>query len=206
MSRYHNTHTHQHLRWKLHLRPKHLESSINKNDDLPPLPPGKNAVDVLTDFIKYLFNCAKDYIQKYHPAMSWSTVENSIKYVFTHSNGWEGVQQQMYRQAIERAGLAPSTPEGRTHVHMLTEGKASLHFCIANLLIGETADQADPQGVVISVSQSSTKFRCGLTFNLPIKLDATGFKVVFKYTVRSCTPHLYNDNHAQAVEVARHPQ
>ena len=55
----------------------------------------------------------------------------------------------MYRQAIERAGLVPSTPEGRTRVHMLTEGEASLHFCVANLLIGETADRADPQGVVI---------------------------------------------------------
>ena len=88
-------------------------------------------------------------MQKYHPAMSWSSVENSIEYVFTHPNGWEGVQQQMYRQAIERAGLIPCTPEGRARVHMLTEGEASLHFCVANLPIGEVTDRADPQGVVI---------------------------------------------------------
>jgi hypothetical protein len=31
--------THEKSRWKLHLRPKHLASSINSSDDLPPLPP-----------------------------------------------------------------------------------------------------------------------------------------------------------------------
>ena len=81
--------------------------------------------------------------------MSWSSVEDSIEYIFTHPNGWEFVQQQMYHQAIERAGLIPHTPEGRARVHMLTEGEASLHFCAANLLIGEATDRADPQGVVI---------------------------------------------------------
>ena len=136
-------------RWKLHLRPLHLASSINRDDDLPPLPPGKSAVDVLTDFIKYLFHCAKTYIQEHHLALTWSTIEHSIEYIFTHPNGWEGVQQQLYRRAIERAGLIPSTPEGRSRVYLLTEGEASLHFCVSNLLDMETTIQAAPQGVVI---------------------------------------------------------
>ena len=139
----------RHSRWKLHLRPRHLASSVNTEDDLPPLPHGKSAVDVLTDFVKYLFDCVKDYIQKHHPAFTWSAFEGSIEYIFTHPNGWEGVQQQLYRQAIERAGLVPSTLEGRARVHMLTEGEASLHFCVSNLLISETTDRADPQGVII---------------------------------------------------------
>ena len=135
-------------RWKLHLRPKHLASSINPNNDLPPLPPGKSAVDVLTDFIKYLFQCAKAYIQERHLAFSWSSIEHSIEYIFTHPNGWEGVQQQQYRRAIEHAGLIPSTTEGQSRVHMLTEGEASLHYCVSNLVSMETAGQA-PRGVVI---------------------------------------------------------
>jgi hypothetical protein len=135
-------------RWKLHLRPKHLASSINKDDDLPPLPPGKSAVDVLTDFIKYLFHCATTYIQKHHLALTWSTIEHTIEYIFTHPNGWEGVQQQLYRRAIERAGLI-GTPQGQSRVHLLTEGEASLHFCVPNLLSAETPIQAAPQGVVI---------------------------------------------------------
>ena len=135
-------------RWKLHLRPSHLASSINRDDDLPPLPPGKSAVDVLTDFIKYLFHCAKTYIQEHRLAFTWSTIEHTIEYIFTYPNGWEDVQQ-LYRRAIERAGLIPSTPEGRSRVYMLTEGEANLHFCIPNLLYAETAIQAAPQGVVI---------------------------------------------------------
>ena len=134
-------------RWKLHLRPKHSASPINPDDDLPPLPPGKSAVDVLTDFIKYIFHCAKTYILELHRAFTWSTIEHSIEYIFTH-NGWEGVEQ-LYRRAIECAGLIPSTPEGRSRVHMLTEGEAKLHFCVADLLDVETAIQAAPQGVVI---------------------------------------------------------
>ena len=136
-------------RWKLHFRPKYLESSINKNDDLPPLPPGKRAVDILTDFIKYLFECTKTYIQERRLAFSWPSYEDSIEYIFTHPNGWEGVQQQLYRQAIEAAGLVSATSQGRARVHLLTEGEASLHFCVANLINMENVDHANRQGVVI---------------------------------------------------------
>ena len=140
-----NSHSTMKCRWKLHLRPKHLAL----DDVLPSLPPGKSAVDVLTDFIKYLFHCAKTYIQQHHSALAWSTIEDSIEYIFTHPNGWEGAQQQQYRQAVERAGLIPSTPDGRSRVHMLTEGEAGLHYCVANILNGGAADQAAPQGIVI---------------------------------------------------------
>ncbi|KAN0094954.1 hypothetical protein V8E55_003241 [Tylopilus felleus] len=136
--------------WKLHLRPPHLASTIKRDDDLPPLPSGKSAVDVLTDFVKYLFSCVKIYIEDHHLAFPWSSVEGSIEFIFTHPNGWEGVQQQLYRLAVERAGLVPSTPEGRSRVHMLTEGEASLHFCVANLLNADiTTTDLDARGVVI---------------------------------------------------------
>ncbi|KAI9569153.1 hypothetical protein HD554DRAFT_2204656 [Boletus coccyginus] len=136
--------------WKLHLRPKHLASSINRDNDLPPLPSGKSADDILTDFIKYLFECFKTHIHEHHLAFPWSSVENSIEFIFTHPNGWEGLQQQRYRRAIVRAGLVPGTREGQSRVHMLTEGEASLHFCVANNLNAEkTTNQAAPQGVVI---------------------------------------------------------
>ena len=136
-------------RWKLHLRPKHLASSINRDDDLPPLPSGKHAVHVLTDFIKYLSKCAKTYIEERHLAFSWLNHEDSIEYIFTHPNGWEGVQQQLYRRAIVAAGLVPATPEGQARVHLLTDGEASLHFCVAELVSAEIPKQDGPQGVVI---------------------------------------------------------
>ena len=133
------------FRWKLHLRPKHSTSS---NDDLPPLPPGKSAVDVFADFIKYLFQCAKSYIQERHLTFAWSSVEDSAEYILTYPNGWEELPQQLYRQAVERAGLIPNTPEGRSRVHLLTEGEASLHFCARNLL-NKTVNLATAQGITV---------------------------------------------------------
>jgi hypothetical protein len=125
-----NSYSHIKSSWKLHFRPKDLASFINPDDDLPPLPPGKSPVDVLTDFIKYLFHCAKTYIQEHHLGFTWSTIEHSIEYILTFPKGWEVAQQQLYRRATEGAGLVPSTPEGRSRVHMLRKPKQS--FAIAS--------------------------------------------------------------------------
>ena len=100
---------------------------------------------MFTDFIRYLFQCAKTHIQEHHRTFVWSSIEDSIEYIFTHPNGWEGLQQGLYRTAIERAGLIPGTPEGRSRVHLLTEGEASLHFCVSNLLYAEKTGR----GIVI---------------------------------------------------------
>lgn len=133
-------------------------------DDLPPLPPGKSAVDVLRDFIEYLFQCAKSYIQERHIALAWSSVESSIEYIFTHPNGWEVEQQQLYRRAIEGAGLVSNKPEERSRVHLLTEGEASLHFCAAGLLNMEKRTEKqgvaviDAGGGTIDLSMFSTTF------------------------------------------------
>ena len=134
------------FRWKLHLCPEH---SLNRlRDDLPPLPSGKSAVDVLADFIKYLFDCSKTYIQECHPTSPWSFVEDSIEYIFTYPGGW-AEQRPLYFRAIERAGLVPNVPEGQPRVHMMTEGEAGLHLCISHLLGGDTFNHAAHQGVVV---------------------------------------------------------
>ncbi|KIJ08849.1 hypothetical protein PAXINDRAFT_88277 [Paxillus involutus ATCC 200175] len=126
--------------WKLHLRAKHLASSHIKDDDLPPLPQGKTAVQVLGDFMRYLFTCARTYIVESHAngASMWRSVENSIEFVLTHPNGWEGLQQQQIRQAAELAGLIPRGDDHRSRIHLLTEGEASLHFCVKNVLASES--------------------------------------------------------------------
>jgi molecular chaperone DnaK (HSP70) len=118
------------VRWKLHLCAKDLASSHIREDDIPPLPQGKSAVQVLADFMRYLFECARIYIQESHVNL-WRSVENSIEFVLTHPNGWEGPQQQQIRRAAELAGLI-SCKEEQSHVHLLTEGEASLYFCVTN--------------------------------------------------------------------------
>ncbi|KAG2043946.1 hypothetical protein BDR03DRAFT_940321 [Suillus americanus] len=148
--------------WKLHLRAKHLPSSHIRDVDIEPLPHGKSAVEVLADFMRYLFQCARTYIQESHLNF-WRSVENSIEFVLTHPNGWEGQQQQQIRRAAELAGLI-SSKEEQSHVHLLTEGEASLHFCVTNVIASDTfsktpldvsdyfddeEDQSDSQGVVV---------------------------------------------------------
>jgi hypothetical protein len=148
--------------WKLHLRAKHLPSSHIRDDDIEPLPQGKSAVEVLADFMRYLFQCARTYIQESHLNF-WGSVENSIEFVLTHPNGWEGQQQQQIRRAVELAGLI-SSKEEQSHVHLLTEGEASLHFCVTNVIASnilsttpmdvsdysdEEDNQSDSQGVIV---------------------------------------------------------
>ncbi|KAG1856935.1 hypothetical protein C8R48DRAFT_718351 [Suillus tomentosus] len=173
--------------WKLHLRPKHLASSHIREGDIEPLPQGKSAVEVLADFMRYLFQCARTYIQESHLDL-WGSIKNSIELVFTHPNGWEGQQQQQIRHAVELAGLI-SSKEEQSHVHLLTEGEASLHFCVTNVITSDTfsrtpievsdysddkEDQTDRQGVVIVDAG-------GGTINLSsysMKPSATSFKEI----------------------------
>ncbi|KAI5991133.1 hypothetical protein EDD15DRAFT_1115401 [Pisolithus albus] len=126
--------------WKLHLRSKHLEASHFSSADLPPLPNGKLAVEVLGDFMRYLFDCAKAYIKEVHASGSivWDSLKDRIEFILTHPNGWEGPQQQQIRKAAELARLIPVGEEGQSRVHLLTEGEASLHFCVTNFLTSET--------------------------------------------------------------------
>ncbi|KAG1843333.1 hypothetical protein DFJ58DRAFT_907387 [Suillus subalutaceus] len=126
--------------WKLHLRTRNLAANHITDDDIPPLPRGKNAVEVLGDFMQYLFRCARSYIEEAHPSGShlWRSLENRIEFVLTHPNGWEGPQQKQIRLSAVLGGLVPSTEDGMARVHLLTEGEASLHYCVHNTLASDT--------------------------------------------------------------------
>ena len=70
----------------LHLFSKRLALSINNGDELLPLPAGKRAVNVLVDFIMYVFGRTKTYIQERHLTLKWSEHEDIIEYILTHPN------------------------------------------------------------------------------------------------------------------------
>ncbi|KAH9940120.1 uncharacterized protein BXZ73DRAFT_43304 [Epithele typhae] len=126
--------------FKLHLRPERLDAGEIKRRDLPSLPRGKTVVDVFADFLAYLFRCAKRYICETHANGDslWSSLEDRIEFVLSHPNGWEGAQRGEMRQAAFMAGLVPQTSAGQARVHFITEGEASLHFCIQNGLANKT--------------------------------------------------------------------
>lgn len=138
-------------RFKLHLRPK-MNIPDNIAENIPPLPAGKTETVVLADFLRYLYQCAKSYIRETHISGTsiWESVENQIEFILTHPNGWEGAQQNQMRQAAVNGGLIPDTVEGRSRVHFVTEGEASLHFCVCNGLATES--------LTVSLESLTTKF------------------------------------------------
>jgi hypothetical protein len=131
------------FRFKLHLRPDAMKGDAGLGSDaeiqLPGLPEGKTVIDVFADFLKYLSLCAHQYIRETHPNGDslWTSVKDQIEVVLSHPNGWEGAQQSKMRSAAVRAGLVPDTIAGHQRVHFVSEGEASLHYCIDSGLATE---------------------------------------------------------------------
>ena len=126
------------FRFKLHLRPK-AQSSAYVTHKIPPLPRGKSAIDVFADFLRYLHQCARTFIQETHAngVELWHTLKDRTQFVLTHPNGWEGAQQGMMRTAAIQAGLISERPESSGNLSFVTEGEASLHFCVQSGLTNE---------------------------------------------------------------------
>ena len=118
-------------RWKLHLCPMSLLSPELKAA-IPPLPPNKDVMSVFADFLGYIFSCIKQYIIDTFPegVTLWDSVAGKIEFVLSHPNGWEGAQQMAMRAAAAHAGLVSGDAPGHARVHFVTEGEASVHFCL----------------------------------------------------------------------------
>ena len=103
-----------------------------RNASLPPLPKGKTVITLFADFFAYLFKCTEQFIQDTHPTLkaTWSEWVKGAVFIIAHPNGWEGQQQTGLRNAAILGGLVPDTAEGRGRVIFVSEGEASLHYCI----------------------------------------------------------------------------
>lgn len=126
-----------------------MESDGLRKADLKPLPPNKNVVQVFGDFLAYLFECAKRYIIDTHSngASIWTSVGERIEFVLSHPNGWEGAQQSKMRQAAVHAGLIPDTPTGHSRIHFISEGEASLLYCVDNGLASDAIRVRTPLSI-----------------------------------------------------------
>ena len=114
------------------MRPRALGSSHIRDDDIPPLPQDKTAEEILGDFLNYLYTSTQKYIKESHPAGTalWKSIENSVEYVLSIPNGWEGSQQAQMRRAAIKAGLVANDAQAQDRISVVTEGEASLHYCI----------------------------------------------------------------------------
>ncbi|KAI0725426.1 hypothetical protein C8Q72DRAFT_954800 [Fomitopsis betulina] len=128
------------VKWfKLYLRPQ----SILPGATLPPIGVDKPVVEILSDYLGYVFKCAKAFISETNPIgrqiLSSST---PIDFVLSHPNGWLGPQQNSMRRTANLADLIPDSDEGASRLQFVTEGEASLQFCVATGL-GEDVIQED---------------------------------------------------------------
>ena len=67
----------------------------------------------------------------------WRTLKDRTDFILTHPNGWEGAQQGMMRKAAVQAGLIPDNGDGHSRLSFVTEGEASLHFCVQSGLTND---------------------------------------------------------------------
>ena len=102
------------------------------------LPRKKTIVDVYADFLRYLFDSAKELFKASEPngEIRWESISDSIELVLTHPNGWGGPQQVKMRDAAVKAGIVPDTSAGRDSIHFVTEGEASFSFCASQSRAG----------------------------------------------------------------------
>ncbi|KAJ7628237.1 hypothetical protein DFH06DRAFT_1480634 [Mycena polygramma] len=93
--------------FKLHMRPA--------ADDfvLPPLPHRKGATSVFADFLRYLLDCAKIYIEETLGRDVWVSLQHNTRFVLAHipMGGRESSRVQM-RDAAVVAGLIPNSDAG----------------------------------------------------------------------------------------------
>ena len=137
------------IRFKLHLRFNAQPSGCVSNK-IPPLPRGKSAIDIFADFLRYLHRCARTYIEETHAngVDLWQTLEDRTEFVLTHPNGWEGAQQGMMRTAAVQAGLIPDNEDGHSRLSFVTEGEASLHFCVQSGLTNDAIEVTEDFQVI----------------------------------------------------------
>lgn len=127
-----------HFRFKLLLGQRRVISE----DGVPRtrLPTSKtDVVDVFADFYAYLHDRAQAFIKETHAngALMWGSFAGDIDFILTHPNDWGGAQQNALKRAAAKAGLVPNTPAGFDRIQCVTEGEASLHYCISSGLIAE---------------------------------------------------------------------
>ncbi|KIY44179.1 hypothetical protein FISHEDRAFT_52475, partial [Fistulina hepatica ATCC 64428] len=117
---------------RLHMHPETPLLYEAITSQIPTLPPNKTVVEIYVDFYKYLFHCVKQYIIETHVAGQslWDDAEPRIQYILSHPNKWEGARQVDMRRAMVLAGILSSDNDAMSRVSFVTEGEASLHYCI----------------------------------------------------------------------------
>ena len=103
----------------------------------PDLPKGKSLPDIFADFIRYMFDSAREFIKESEPMGDkiWERVKSDIHLILSHPNGWEGRQQEFLRKSVVKASIF-TEEEALSRVSFVTEGEATFNFCMTDTKSG----------------------------------------------------------------------
>jgi hypothetical protein len=128
-------------RFKLKMCPGERSQDIRHATAKVFFPKNKRLADIYADFMGYLLQCTEKYFRDHFPRgkQRWKTLFPAAHFVIGHPNGWEGAPQACLRRAAVLSGLVSrDTIEDRARIHFVTEGEASLHYCLHAGIINET--------------------------------------------------------------------
>ncbi len=106
------------------------------------IPKGKTLLNIYGDFMRYMPQCTKEFFERRSARGKdkWAALFPTAHFVLGHPNGWEGAPQAKLRKAAVEGGLVPDTVADRSRIHFVTEGEASLHFCLGEGLVDEAKE------------------------------------------------------------------
>ncbi|KAL5485834.1 hypothetical protein ACEPAI_6876 [Sanghuangporus weigelae] len=118
--------------FKMHMRPAG-RTIDTKGLEISPLPQSKTPTAVMGDFLGYLYSETVKYIRIHHSDSTdlLKSVNDRIKFVLSHPNGWTGLPQQRMREAAVLGRLVKDSEEARTKISFVSEGEASALSCLA---------------------------------------------------------------------------
>ncbi|EUC65714.1 heat shock 70 kDa protein 12A [Rhizoctonia solani AG-3 Rhs1AP] len=114
--------------FKLHLHPQSMRTQDRLT--LYPLPFGVSLAKIYTDFLGYLLRHTRTYFEEHviHGSLIWEKCATNMLIVLAHPNGWSTREQSFMKQSLMEVG-----PEYKNYqVTFVTEGEASVHFCMYN--------------------------------------------------------------------------
>ncbi|KAG8690508.1 hypothetical protein FRC11_011049, partial [Ceratobasidium sp. 423] len=112
--------------FKLHLHPQSMRTQGRLT--LYPLPFGVSLSQIYTDFLGYLLRHTRTYFEDHviHGSLIWEKCAPNMLIVLAHPNGWSTREQNFMKQALLDVG-----PEYKNYqITFVTEGEASVHFCM----------------------------------------------------------------------------
>ncbi|KAF8337586.1 uncharacterized protein EI90DRAFT_2991950 [Cantharellus anzutake] len=114
--------------FKLHLHPSTMRQKYNLA--IEPLPPGVGLTQIYQDFLAYLLANTRQYFVDHvvDGVRVWNQYFPASDIVIAHPNGWGIREQDFLRSAVAAAGWTRDS--GSPRIHFITEGEASVHYCM----------------------------------------------------------------------------